>query len=93
VVFPALFNGQVVGSISAPAGSAVSLVNIEGDKVVLDYQGGTQTLSWKLTDLQEEAAKMAAPPAAPAATALPSLPPAETGPGAPPITALPPTGN
>jgi len=89
VAFPALFNGQVVGTISAPAGSTVSLVNIEGDQVVLNYQGGTQTIPWKLTNLQEEAAKMAPPPA----TTLPSLPAAETGPGAPPITALPPTGN
>jgi hypothetical protein len=35
----------------------VNLVDIRGDQLVLDYNGGTQTLFWKETDLAEEAAK------------------------------------
>jgi len=64
--FPAAFNGQIVGSVSVPAGTEVKLVNIQGDQLIVDYQGGTQKLSWKLTDIEEEAAK--AGPVAPAAT-------------------------
>jgi hypothetical protein len=76
VIFPALYNSQVVGSVTAPAGTSVNLVNIQGDQLILDYNGGTQTLSWKQTDIEEEAAKaggLVAPPTAEA-------PAASTGP-------------
>jgi len=74
VDFPAVFNARVVGSVSVPAGSVVRLVEIQGDQLTLDYQGGTQILSWKLTDIDEEAARVAAVAAAPAAA--PVAPPA-----------------
>jgi len=61
-VFPAMFNGQVVGSVKVPAGSAVKLLNVQGDQLVVDYQGGTQRLSWKLTDLEEAAKSVSATP-------------------------------
>lgn len=57
VEFPALFNSQVVGSVTAPMGTVVNLVNIQGDRITVDFQGGTQTISWKLTDLEEQMAK------------------------------------
>jgi hypothetical protein len=82
VIFPAMYNSQVVGSVSAPAGAEVKLVNIQGDQLVLEFQGGTQTLPWTLTDLEEQVAK--GPAASPAAT------PATMPPG---ITPEPPTGN
>jgi len=57
VEFPALFNSQVVGSVKAPSGTVVKLDNIQGDQLTVDFQGGTQTISWKLTDLEEQMAK------------------------------------
>jgi hypothetical protein len=57
VEFPALFNSQVVGSVTAPSGTVVKLDNIQGDRITVDFQGGTQTISWKLTDLEEQIAK------------------------------------
>jgi hypothetical protein len=110
VIFPLLDgNSQVVGSVTEPAGSAVKLVNIQGDQLTLEYNGLRQTTSWKQTDLEEEAAKSAAqappvPPAsaAPAAAPAPSAaaPGATEPPGAvpqaesaPPTTSTPPSGN
>jgi len=55
VDFPAVLNGQVVGSVHVPAGAAVKLVSIQGEQLVLDYQGGRQTLPWKMTDIEAEA--------------------------------------
>jgi hypothetical protein len=57
VVFPAVFNSQVVGSVTVPRGAVVNLVSIQGDQLILAFQGGTQKLSWKLTDIEEEVAK------------------------------------
>ena len=54
-VFPVVFNSQVVGSAKVPAGSEVKLVSIQGDQLVVDYQGGTQKIFWKLTNLEEAA--------------------------------------
>ena len=51
--FPAIYNSQVVGSVNVPAGTLVSLVGIEGGLLDLEYQGGRQKLSWKLTDLEQ----------------------------------------
>jgi hypothetical protein len=83
-VFPAVFNAQVVGSVTVPPGAVVKLVNVQGDQLVLNYQGGTQTLSWKLTDLDEEVAKSgslapAAGPAPAAETVATPAPAAGTG--------------
>jgi hypothetical protein len=74
VAFPAVFNSQVVGSVTVPRGAVVNLVSIQGDQVILAFQGGTQKLSWKMTDLEEEVAKAGG--AAPAAVAM-----TETAPG------------
>jgi len=63
VVFPAVYNSQVVGSVTALPGTVVKLVNIQGNQLTVDYQGGTQTLFWQLTDIAQEAAKAAAAPA------------------------------
>jgi hypothetical protein len=57
VDFPAVFNEQVVGSVNVPAGSEVKLLNIQGEELTVDFQGGTQNLSWKLTNLEEEVAR------------------------------------
>jgi hypothetical protein len=50
--FPAIYNGQVVGSISVPAGTAVKLIGIEGNNLDIEYQGGRQKLPWNATDLE-----------------------------------------
>jgi hypothetical protein len=57
VAFPVIYESQVVGSVTAPLGSIVKLVNIEGDQLIVEYQGGAQRLSWKLTDLEQEVAQ------------------------------------
>jgi hypothetical protein len=97
-VFPAVYNSQVVGSVTALPGAVVKLVNIQGDQLTVDYQGGTQTLFWKLTDLQQEVAKAAVPPpaaapqvATPALTAPTLTAPTLTAPTqtAPPASAPP----
>jgi hypothetical protein len=58
VVFPAVFNSQVVGSVTVPRGAVVNLVSIQRDQVILAFQGGTQKLSWKVTDIEEQVAKV-----------------------------------
>lgn len=62
VNFPAYFNGQPVGSVTAPIGSTVRLTNIQGDQLTVAYQSGTQQLSWKLTDLGERMTGVAIAP-------------------------------
>ncbi len=86
VVFPAILNSQVVGSVSVPPGESVNLTNIQGDQLTLDYNGGIQTVSWKLTDLEEQVAKSGAlaQPAPPAAQL-----PADGGYVAPPVPTTP----
>jgi len=74
VSFPAVFNSQVVGSMVLPPGTDVTLVKIQGEQLVLDYRGGQQTIDWRLTDLEIEAAKRHA--ALLAATPAPALTPA-----------------
>jgi len=60
VVFPALLDSRIVGTVTAPAGAAVNLVKIQGGQLLLDFQGGTQSVSWRLTDLQEQVARQPA---------------------------------
>jgi hypothetical protein len=68
-VFPVLINSQVVGSVTVPPGTLVTLVSMQGDQLTLQYQGETQTLSWQQTDIEEQVAKTAIPaPATPSAT-------------------------
>jgi hypothetical protein len=55
VTFPAVLNGHPVGTVKVPAGAAVTLVNIQGDILTLEFQGGTQKLPWTLTNLDEVA--------------------------------------
>jgi hypothetical protein len=74
VVFPALFNGQIVGSVTAPPGTLVNLVKIQGGQLILEFNRGTQTVPWKWTDLEQRAAQ-----AGSTAPAPPTLP----GPAAP----------
>jgi len=62
--FPAVLNAQVVGSVDVPAGTLVKLVNIEGETLELEYQGGRQMVPWQLTDL-EQRVRQAAPAGAP----------------------------
>ena len=80
IEFPALYNGQVVGSVTAPAGSVVTLDNIQGTQLTVDYQGGAQKIPWTDTDLAREAAKLAAMTQSAATTT-----------SGPPTTATPPT--
>lgn len=53
VEFPAVMNGQVVGSVKVPAGSQVALVTLQPDQVELEYQGGRKTVPCKSTDVAE----------------------------------------
>jgi hypothetical protein len=89
VSFPAVLNAQVVGSVTVPAGSEAQLVDIQGDQLTLNYQGGTQKLSWKLTDIAEQAARIAqaVPPAVPAPSTASIAPPAATASQPPATTA------
>ncbi len=80
VAFPAVFNGQIVGSVSVPAGSVVKLASIQGEQVIVVFRGGKQTVPWKMTDLEEEVAKMTAPAAAPAGAATATTPAAAATP-------------
>lgn len=56
-VFPAVYNGQVVGNVTVPEGTMVNLVGIKGDQVELEYRGGGKRLLWKLTDLEQRTPK------------------------------------
>lgn len=49
--FPAVFNGKIVGSLVAPAGSEVILHSIKDDKVGLEFNGGGAWLPVDQTDL------------------------------------------
>jgi hypothetical protein len=69
--FPAVFNAQVVGNVTVPAGAEVQLAAVKGEQLVLNYQGGTQTLPWDRTDLKEQVAKLSAAPQ-PAASIQPA---------------------
>lgn len=79
VTFPAVYDGQVVGSFTAPAGTAVRLLKIQGNQLTVSFQGGTRVLDWRLTDLEAEVAKPVAAPAPPAAA--PTATPAPSNPG------------
>jgi len=54
-VFPALYNSQVVGSVTVPRGTPVRLVGIVGTELNLEFQGGTTKVPWNLTDLEARA--------------------------------------
>jgi len=72
VNFPAVFNGQIVGSLTVPARTPVRLANIQGTFLVLDFQGGAQRVPWQMTNLADEMTKsgwIAPAPAGPATTA------------------------
>ncbi|MGA3172259.1 MAG: DUF4339 domain-containing protein [Chthoniobacteraceae bacterium] len=85
VMFPAVFDSQNVGSVSVPAGTQVRLTAIQGDQVTVEFQGGTQNLDWRLTDIDEESARVAAaPPSAPPAASLPVATPPPSAPVATP---------
>jgi len=60
VVFPAIFNGQTVGSVSVPAGSTVTLAKVENDQVDLIYNGAPQKAPWGATDIATEIKRTAA---------------------------------
>ena len=68
VEFPAVFQGHVVGSLTAPTGTEVNLVSIEGEQLLLEYRGGNQKVSWRLTDLEEQAGRSAQVVQAPSTT-------------------------
>lgn len=55
--FPAVFNGKIVGSLVAPAGSEVILHSIKDDKVGLEFNGGGAWLPVDQTDLLARAAQ------------------------------------
>jgi hypothetical protein len=83
VVFPVVINSQVAGSVTVPPGTPVTMTGIQGDQLTLQYQGQTQTLPWKETDIAEQVAKAAsvAPPA-PSVPAAPATAPATAWPPA-----------
>jgi hypothetical protein len=49
--FPAVVNGKVVGSLTAPIGAEANLKSIKDGKVGLEYQGGGAWLAVEDTDL------------------------------------------
>jgi pullulanase len=51
VEFPAVSGGKVVGSLKAPAGSAVKVLEITPQNVAADYMGGTGRIAIAATDL------------------------------------------
>jgi hypothetical protein len=53
IEFPAVLNGKSVGTIVAPAGSAVHLVKVENGKLGVEFQGGGKWLAPEATDLVE----------------------------------------
>jgi len=55
--FPAVFNGKIVGSLVAPAGSEAILHSIKDDKVGLEFNGGGAWLPVDQTDLIARASK------------------------------------
>jgi len=70
VSFPAVFNGQVVGSAVAPVGSIVTVISIEEGTLMGSYAGGTARVPIQSTDLlQRTLAEMAKP--LPAQTPVP----------------------
>jgi hypothetical protein len=84
-VFPVVIDSQVAGSVTVPPGTVVNLTGIQGDQLTLQYQGQTQTLPWKETDIAERVAK-----ASSVAPSAPSVPAAQAAPAAAPTTAWPP---
>jgi hypothetical protein len=53
VSFPVVLNGRVAGSITMPGGTPVNFDGVLGSKIRIEYQGGVQTVSPKVTDLEE----------------------------------------
>jgi hypothetical protein len=49
--FPAVLNGKVVGSLTAPVGAEATLVSIKDNKVGLEFNGGGAWLPVDQTDL------------------------------------------
>jgi len=72
VEFPVLVNGKLAGSVQAPAGTAVTLVQIERENVVVAYNGALQRTLAANTDAEEvamtEMAKPEPTPGAPSPT-------------------------
>jgi hypothetical protein len=55
VEFPAVFNGQVAGFVSAPAGSKVNVGQIEPEFLNVTFGGARQRIPIKATDLRQQA--------------------------------------
>jgi len=55
VEFPAVSGGKVVGSLKAPAGSVVKVLEISPQDVAADYMGGTGRIAIAATDLPARA--------------------------------------
>jgi hypothetical protein len=51
--FPAVLNGQVIGSVQVPAGIQVNLLSLRGGEVQVQYQGGSKLIPAQTTDLIE----------------------------------------
>jgi hypothetical protein len=49
--FPAVLNNKKVGTLRAPAGSEVHLVQVQNGKLGVEYQGGGKWLDPEATDL------------------------------------------
>jgi hypothetical protein len=54
LVFPAISNGRSVGSVEAPAGSAVELISVTGGKLRLRYVNGEILAPVDFTDLASQ---------------------------------------
>ena len=53
VVFPALFEGKIVGHLQVPLGSSVQLLSMNATQVTLRYHDATQTVAIGTTDLAD----------------------------------------
>jgi 1,4-alpha-glucan branching enzyme len=63
VMFPATYEGRVVGKVKVPAGSEVGLVGIGPDLVEVRFRDGTLTIPYDATNLREAATEEMAKPA------------------------------
>ena len=62
VMFPALYEGRVVGKVKVPSGAKVKLVEIRPDAIEVRFRDGTAKVAYDATNLRELAAEEMAKP-------------------------------
>ncbi len=85
--FPAVFEGKIVGKVTAPRGAILGLVEISADDVAVTFRGGPARLPHDMTNLRELAADEMAKPEPTPAPLVPQIAPATPAPA--PVPAAP----